>query len=296
MILRPASASRFRSDGGAMFGLVPKVLWSKLQPADEKNTIAQSASVLLVELDDGRKGIIDSGCGNPADFSERELAINGIPDTSWLLMDAVHDIGWTADIVDFLILSHLHWDHAGGAFHGETNEMSFPNATYYVNGEEVEDALSGDPILHKSYPPPVVMPFKDMPAKQLVIVESPREEILPGIIMEQVGGHTRGQCILRLTSPTLELKDTKGNLVDHEAKEAVFTADACPTRHHLRLVFQTAFDLYPLGTRRWKQKALPEFSQNQTLIFFDHDPEVYAGTITMDGADRFTVTPVISSI
>jgi glyoxylase-like metal-dependent hydrolase (beta-lactamase superfamily II) len=289
MILTPITASRFRADGGAMFGLVPKAIWSKRIPADARNTIAQNGTSILFQLPDGRKGIVDAGCGDPSDFSERYRILHGIPDEPWPLLGAIQDRGWTAEDIDFVVLTHLHWDHAGGVFKGTPRTPTFPNAVCFLHAEEWEDATRRDPLLHKAYPEELVCPLETLTEYQLRLCSGRETEILPGIFLEQSGGHTRGHCVVRFKHPDLHLQSLRGGSVALLSEQAVFMADACPTRHHFRLVFQPAYDTYPLDSRRWKQRRLPEYAADGTLVLFDHDPEVYGGILVQEGPDQFSL-------
>lgn len=289
MIIKPITASRFRSDGGAMFGLVPKTIWSRRIEADERNTIQQNATALLIELADGRRCLIETGCGDPSDFTPRDLQMHGITDTRWLLMDALENRGWKPESVDAVILSHMHWDHIGGVYHGKPAAPTFPNAVHYIHVKEWEDAHSGNPLFHKAYPEEVIAPFRDKPLPKLDLISGDQSEILPGITMIRVGGHTRGQCVIRMENAELRIRTNDNKVIDFEAPYALYAADACPTRHHFRLVFQPAYDFYPLDSRRWKQKTLPQIASDGALLFFDHDPDFYGVTIQQLGPDRFEV-------
>lgn len=272
-----------------MFGLVPKALWNRMIQADDRNTIPQNATAILFETPDGTRGIVETGCGDPQDFSDRERSIHGMPDEPWPLEEAFRAKGWSFDDMDVVVLSHLHWDHAGGISRGAERTLTFPNADIYVHQQELDDALSGDVLLHKSYPSDVVEPFQSMDATRLKTVTGTSTEILPGIWMDQVGGHTRGQCVIRFQSDALQVLNEQGEPMDFNAPDVVYMADACPTRHHFRLVFQPAYDVLPLDSRRWKLRALPAFAEQGALVLFDHDPDVYGGTLTQEGPDKFSI-------
>lgn len=294
MILTPITASRFRADGGAMFGLVPKAIWSKRIRPDERNTIAQNGTSILFEMEDGKKGMVDTGCGDPADFSERYRILHGIPDEPWPLLDALKERGWAPEDIDFVILTHLHWDHAGGAFFGSPRRPTFPNAVCFIHAEEWEDATSRDPLLHKAYPEELLTPLEDLADQQIRLCLKNEEEILPGVFLEQTGGHTRGHCAVRFKHSDLCIQPTGRDSIPVPSGQAIFMADACPTRHHFRLVFQPAYDTYPLDSRRWKLNRLPDFVATDTWVLFDHDPDVYGGSLIQEGPDRFDLKQEIS--
>ena len=284
--LTPAIASAFRSDGGTMFGLVPKAIWSKRIFPDDRNFIAQNANFLLVELADGRRGIVDSGCGADHKFSEKERALHGLG-PGWPLMDALQRQGWDPAKIDFVIFSHLHWDHAGGALSGlpDSPGMTFPNARHIAHALEWEDALSGNELLYKSYPKDIVAGLEKLPEDQLILVEDANPGVLPGVQLIRSSGHTRGHSTIVFT----------GDLAIHHpdavreqpAQMALFAGDVCPTRHHLRMVFQTSYDTFPLDTRAWKREWLPRLAQEQAWLFYDHDPDVSASVIAADEKEEF---------
>ncbi len=280
MKITPIIASKFISDGGAMFGLVPKPIWSKLIPADENNGIPQNANSLFIELDDGRKGLVDTGCGMPEKFSDKERQLHGLED-EWLLQQSLDIMNTAFEDIDFVIFTHLHWDHAGGAGIPDAVgalQPTFPNAVHFVHAFEWDDALSKDPLLYKSYPPETIAPLTALENERLVRVADDTTVIMPGIEMILSGGHTRGHCIIRFQDTSLELNHPDaGNL--GTIHSLIFAGDILPTRHHLRMVFQTAYDTFPLQTRAWKLEWRTRMADSSMPVFFDHDPDVFAATI-----------------
>lgn len=294
MKVTPIVASRFKSDGGTMFGLVPKAIWSRLISPDADNRIKQDAHVLLVELADGRKGLIDTGCGPESKFSERAAGLHGLS-SDWPLEEKLTKIGVNRDAIDFVVFSHLHWDHAGGASCGTEDqpELSFPNAVHYVHAQEWKDATQSDPLLYKSYPREVIDPLIAIPKEQFVIVKKDKEEILPGISLIRSGGHTKGHCIIELTNETgIELQHPEAMFM-FSPRKIVFAGDVCPMHHNLRMVFQTSYDTYPLETRNWKMNWLSQIAADQTLLMFDHDPNLFGATIRADARKEFVVDKTI---
>jgi glyoxylase-like metal-dependent hydrolase (beta-lactamase superfamily II) len=266
MKIHPIIASTFRSDGGSMFGLVPRPIWAKRIPPDERHRIPQNANVLLIELDDGRIGLVDTGCGSAAHFTEREAELHGLG-PGWPLMERLLERGIHVDDIAFVLYTHLHWDHAGGSVSGGT--LTFPRATHFIHELEWRDATSGDPLLYKSYPVEI---GRSLEHARKVLVTDARPDILPGIRMLRSGGHTRGHCAIHFEDPF-----------------AVFAGDLCPTRHHLRMVFQTSYDTYPLDTRAWKRAWLPQLADRKGRLYFDHDPDVAWATLTPDPREEFVV-------
>ena len=278
MRITPLIGSSFVSDGGAMFGLVPKPIWSRLIQPNEKNGIPQNANCLLLETADGKRGLVDTGCGPEEKFSEKERGIHGLS-PGWPLMEALRAHGLTPDDIDFVVLTHLHWDHGGGASTAE-GVPTFPHATHFLHALEWEAATSGDPLLYRSYPENVVAPLADLDASRLVLVEKDDVEVMPGMRLVRSGGHTRGHCTVVLEGDLVI--DHKDSVELGRIDMAVFAGDVCPMQHNLRMVFQTAYDTFPLETRAWKTKWLPEIARRQALLMFDHDPDAFGVTIQPD--------------
>lgn len=276
-----------------MFGLVPKPIWSKQLPSDERNRIRQNANVLLVEWDNGRKGLFDTGCGDPGQFDEKTREQQAIG-TDWPLRDALDGLGITTEEIEFVVLTHLHWDHAGGIGSIVDGELvlTFPRAHVYIHEQEWADAISGDPLLYKSYPADTIEPLQRISATQRRLVRDNHPEIFPGIRLIRSGGHTRGHCVIELEDRHLVLHHPEADAL-HDCTRLIFAGDVCPTAHHLRMVFQTAYDTYPLDTRRWKKIWLPRIASGDTALFFDHDPDLFAARIQPDERREFVVRDVL---
>lgn len=273
-----------------MFGLVPKPIWSKCIAPNEHNAIPQRANVWLLQWPDGRCGLLDSGCGNPAWFPEKARRLHSLPD-EWPLLEALQQHGVSREDIDFVALSHLHWDHAGGlgrVFDGET-DWTFPRAEYIVHALEWEDACSGNPLLYKSYPADTLAPLQAVADTRVRLIHADVAELAPGLIMRRSGGHTRGHCVFHLYGDPLEINHP-GACALSPCVHAVYAADVCPTAHHLRLVFQAAYDTYPLDTRAWKQRWLPQIADQGILLLFDHDPDRFAARISANPPLEFTYT------
>lgn len=279
MRITPLIASTFASDGGTMFGLVPRPIWSKRIKPDDANRIAQHAHSLLVETDDGRRGLIDTGCGPATRFGERELALNGLG-PGWPLVEALAVLGVAPAAIDFIACTHLHWDHGGGA-----DPTLFSRATLHVHELEWTDAHGGDPLLYKSYPPETVGPLKAGFADRLRLTTDTDDTIAPGLRLVRSSGHTRGHSIA-LFEGALEIRHPGAEQLG-SPQLAVFAGDVCPMRHNLRMVFQTSYDTYPLDTRRWKRTWLPRLARENGLLLFDHDPDIFGCTIQEDAREEF---------
>lgn len=280
MKLTPLTANTFRSDGGAMFGLVPKPLWNRLIDCDEHNRIPQRALSLLIETDDGKRGLLETGCGDPAWFSPRERQLHHL-ETHWHLPRSLERLGLGFDDIDFVLLSHAHWDHAGGLT-DPRGTPTFPNADIFLRAAEIDCATGGDPLLYKSYPPKIQQAFADL-GHRIYPVPDDDPEVFPGIYLLPAPGHTRGQACVFFTRPRLA-----GH--DRPPPAALFTGDNCPTRHHLRMVFQSAYDTYPLQTRAWKRTWWPRCAEENLLLLFTHDPDVDGAWIQTDPKKEYQLT------
>jgi len=286
MFITPLPANQFVSDGGAMFGLVPKVLWQKRCPADAQNAIPQRANSFLVRDNEGGLGLVDCGCGDPADFPERERALHGL-ETEWLLRKSLAALGTAFDDINWVMLSHAHWDHAGGLLRPD-GSPTFPKARLLLRATERDLVLGGDPLLFKSYPDRVKQALETL-ADRTGVFAGEGEEVLPGIRVYSGAGHTGGQACIVFEEP-----EVAG--LPEKLPAAVFAGDNMPTRHHLRMVFQTAYDTWPLKTRAWKREWLPRIAKGGWALLFTHDPGAYGATIVEDPKEEFCVKTLLTGI
>ena len=242
--------------------------------------------MLLLELEDGRRGLVDTGCGSAERFGEREQALNGLG-PGWPLQENLAARGLALADIDFVVYTHLHWDHAGGAVAPSSlgRPLSFPNALHYIHAREWEDACSGNPLLYKSYPPTIPATLQN--AKRS-LVHGDDEEILPGLRMIRTSGHTRGHCAVFLPNRNLELVHPQADLLAGGGG-LLLAGDVCPSQHNLRLVFQTSYDTFPLDTRAWKTHWLPRLARERIALLFDHDPELLGALIRPDDREEFVV-------
>lgn len=269
-----------------MFGLVPKVLWSRVCPCDADNLIAQRTNVLLIEHPDAGWGLLDTGCGSPEAFSSKERTLHGLED-HWPLANALREYGTGFEEIRWIVLTHAHWDHAGGLFLPD-GAPAFPHAEIYLMQTELDLATGGDPLLYKSYPANLSAGLTRL-RRQLKPVTQPGTEILPGIRLESAAGHTAGQACVRVERPRLP------GLTEPPPAALLFTGDNCPTRHHLRMVFQTAYDTLPLKTRAWKQKWFPLCAREKIPLFFSHDADTFGAWIQPDPQREFVTTRLYPS-
>ena len=247
--------NRFKIDGGAMFGVVPKVIWEKLVGCDEKNRVDLDLNLLLVKTR-GKKILIDAGMGDT--LSDRIKRIYGVEKESNLDRGLV-SAGLKPEDIDIVILTHLHLDHAGGVVKlGEKGRKvpAFPKARHVVQLQEWEDALAPDERTAATYLPENFLVLEDSGSVYLVDGE---KEIEPGIKVIPTGGHTRGhQAVL------IEAGDEK----------ILCPGDIIPTRNHLRIPYVASVDLYPLETMAVKRQFLERCLSDGCKVAFDHDTQI----------------------
>jgi len=252
-----------RLDGGAMFGVVPKVLWERRIPADERNRIPLALRCLLVETPDALI-LIDTGVGNKE--TEKFHSIYGIENagTPTRLEDAIRDAGFSPDDVDVVIDTHLHFDHAGGnTLRTEDGaiEVAFPRARYVVQRGEWEFAHWNNERVRASYVPANFDPVAE--AGRYDFVEGERE-IVPGVRVIPTPGHTPHHQSVLITS---------------EGEGAIFLADLIPTAAHLPLPWIMGYDLEPLVTLETKRAILDRAKREDWLLVFQHDAVVAWGRL-----------------
>lgn len=249
----------FWLDGGAMFGVVPKPLWEKKSAPDDRNRIRLRANSLLVRAA-GKNVLIETGNGTKWDAKVRN--IYGVEDGD-PLMDSLAKAGASADEIDLVINTHLHFDHAGG----NTRVMdgravpSFRKAQYVVQRGELEHAMAPTERDRGSYFAENFEPISESGQWQLTQGD---QEILPGISVATIPGHNA---------------DIQAVKISGGGKTVVFVADLFPTRHHIALPWIMAYDLYPLTTLETKRHWLSEIVKNKWIVVFGHDPEHAAATL-----------------
>jgi glyoxylase-like metal-dependent hydrolase (beta-lactamase superfamily II) len=268
--LTVVSGGRFRVDGGTMFGVVPKAVWQKLQPPDELNRIRNATNCVLAR--NGKHTIlIDTGYGGKCGVREREhMSLeDGVP-----ILASLAAVGVTAEDIDRVVLSHLHFDHAGGATHlvGDGKLLpTFPRARYLVQRSEWDDATSGAPELRNAYPTPWLLPFSE--CGRLDLIEGD-VEILPGLRAIVTGGHTRGHQAI---------------VIESGDETAVYLGDLCPMTTHVRTLWGMSYDVYPLDVRRRKPELLGRAADNGWWLIFNHDPDVAISKLARDPEREFQI-------
>jgi len=258
----------FRLDGGAMFGSVPKNLWSKLIEVDDENCIPLAARGLLIE--DGEKTfLVDTGCGTK--WSEKRQTIFAIQTQS------TESLSFSQADVTHVILTHLHFDHAGGVtYFNDAKEavLTYHEAIHYLQSKNWE--IANDPSVREkaSYLPENVWPLQK---GNLQLLDGDTE-ISPGIHVHCINGHTEGQQWVRVTDA---------------GKTLVFPSDLIPTSRHLPLPFIMGYDLCPRTVLDEKARFLQQAVDEEWIVVFQHDLDVVAATITTNERGHHCVKEIL---
>lgn len=261
--VRFLSGGRFRLDGGAMFGVVPKVLWNRVAPADERNRIRMAMTCLLIE-GDGKRVLVDAGSGTKDDAKFRDIYAIERPEA---LLEDLRAAGVAPEQVDTVALTHLHFDHCGGGTtRGEDGVVraTFPKADYLVRRQEWNDAHHANERNRASYLSDNYDPLAQ--SGQLMLHEQDIE-VLPGVWMKNLPGHTLGH---------------QGVFFDIPGARALYAVDLIPTAAHLPLAFIMGYDLYPMMTLETKRAVLRDAVRENWTILFEHDPDLRAVRLAGD--------------
>jgi glyoxylase-like metal-dependent hydrolase (beta-lactamase superfamily II) len=255
--VRVVRAGWFRPDAGGFFGVVPRPLWSRMVETDERGRILCRLNLLLIEAD-GRRVLVETGTG--VRMTEKDRDIKGVEAGD--PVEALRAVGEDPATIDFVVVSHLHYDHAGGMVDAE-GRPAFPNARYIVQRDEVE-AARGDELRLQGI----------MEAEQIELVRGARQlaevngdvELVPGVSVLRTGGHTRGsQAVLIGTA-------TSGGRAGDPRERAVFFGDLIPTRWQLPIRWTSAYDDYPIAAVESRNELVRRAADEGWWCYFTHDP------------------------
>ncbi|MGH9255690.1 MAG: methylmalonyl-CoA epimerase [Vicinamibacterales bacterium] len=258
----------FRLDGGAMYGVVPRPLWEAVTPPDDRNRIQLSMRPLVVEADWGRM-IVDCGAGDKMHAKQRDIYAL---DRTRHLDHALAEAGLTADSIDIVLATHLHFDHFGGATKRDDGGRIVPRfarARYVIRTAEWHDATHPHERNRASYLQEDFVPLKEAGVVEFFETD---QVIRPGVRVERTGGHTGQHQIV---------------FIESAGKTAVFTADLIPNTAHIRDAWIMGYDLFPMETLAFKRQFIREAIEREYLIFFEHDPIVAAGYIREKDGRRY---------
>ncbi len=261
MKLTVINAGNFKLDGGAMFGVVPKSMWSKLNPPDENNMCSWALRCLLIE-DGDRKILIDTGMGDKQDakfFSHYYM--HG--DDS--LEKSLQNAGLTTDDITDVFLTHLHFDHCGGAIKKEQDELVpvFKNATYWSNAAHWQWALEPNAREKASFLKENILPIEQTGKLKFVATPEAETDLLgevsftDNITIRFANGHTNAMMLPQ---------------IKYKGKTIVYMADLLPSVGHIPLPYVMAYDMHPLTTLDEKKSFLQEAADNNYILFLEHDP------------------------
>ena len=270
MKLHNVNCGHFKLDGGAMFGVVPKSIWNKINPSDENNMCSWALRCLLIE-DGNRLILVDNGMGNKQDskfFSYYYM--HGVE----TLDKSLAQLGFHKKDITDVFLSHLHFDHCGGAVDREGDKLlpAFKNARYWSNEKHWNWAVNPNDREKASFLKENILPIQE--GGQLNFINAPdqSEESLAStnfaenITIRFVNGHTE-----KMMLPQIQYK----------GRTIVFMADLLPSAGHIPLPYVMAYDMFPLTTLKEKKSFLTEAVQNDYVLFFEHDPRIECCTVAM---------------
>ncbi len=274
--LYPVEAESFLLDGGAMFGVVPKALWQRTNPADEKNRIKMKARCLLLS-GGGKNILIDTGVGNywNEKFAKIYELEKGLP-----LVRSLNNLGLNKEDITDVILTHLHFDHTGGATVPESEKWqpAFPNAKYYLQKKQYEWGLNPSEKDGASYFPERYEPLM---REGVLTLKEGNFQLDDEIEIITTEGHTFSQ-------QTVKISDV--------AKTLFYCADLIPTSSHIPLPYIMSYDLFPMKTLQEKKEILPKAVEENWLLFFEHDPYCIAANVKrtekgFSAGEKFTELP-----
>ncbi|GAB3893853.1 MBL fold metallo-hydrolase [Larkinella knui] len=261
MTVQTIDTGFFKLDGGAMFGVVPKTLWSKQNPADERNLCTWAMRCLLVE-EGNQLLLVDTGLGDKQDarfFSHYE------PHGDASLVTSIQQAGYSENDITDVLLTHLHFDHVGGAVCRASERFvpTFASATYWSHSEHWQWATNPNPREKASFLKENIEPLQQ--SGQLQFLDK-TDFPFPGIELLQVDGHTE-----KMTLPILRVGD----------RTVAYVADLIPSSAHIPLPWIMSYDVRPLLTMEEKTRVLQQAAVENWILVFEHDPVVEAATVEM---------------
>jgi glyoxylase-like metal-dependent hydrolase (beta-lactamase superfamily II) len=268
-------SGRFRLDGGAMFGVVPKVLWEKTNPADEKNRIDMALRCMLVR-GHGKTVLVDCGIGEK--WNDKQKEIYAIDHSRFQMDSALAEHKVSRSEVTDVIISHLHFDHVGGATRYGVDgkiELTFPNARYHVHRANLSHAHAPSEKDKASFIDLTIRPLEE---SGRITLHDDSFELVPGLSTWVTNGHTPGQQLVKVAS---------------KESSILFCGDTIPTASHVPVPYVMGYDMYPVTTIEEKKKILPQAFEEKWTLFWVHDPLIAACQVAFkDG--KFSRGPAVT--
>jgi len=262
----------FKLDGGAMFGVVPKKMWKKLNPPDDNNMCTWAMRCLLVESGN-RKVLIDTGFGEKQDAKFRS---HFEPHGEDNLIQSIQHAGFSLEEITDVFITHMHFDHVGGAvkYNGKGNlTPTFPNAVYWSNQVHYDWAYTPNVRERASFLKENFIPLKEANQLKMIDVEQ-GVEFLPGFNVRFVYGHTEAMMLPQITINN---------------KTLIYCADLFPSAGHVRLPYVMAYDMKPMKTLEEKKMLSEEALENDYIFFFEHDPVNECATLKRNEKGRIVL-------
>lgn len=262
MNLYTINTGYFKLDGGAMFGVVPKSIWHKINPADDNNMCSWALRCLLIE-DGNRLILIDNGMGDKQDAKFFGHYYMHGDDT---LDKSLAAYGFNRNDITDVILTHLHFDHCGGSIIREGDKLvpAFNNAVFWSNQRHWKWATEPNEREKASFLKENILPIQE--SGQLKFIETHQNDFPENIMIRQAFGHTDAMMLPQVT---------------YKGKTIVYMADLLPSTGHIPLPYVMAYDMFPLQTLNEKKAFLTEAQQEDFVLFFEHDPQVECCTLQL---------------
>lgn len=262
MKLYTINTGYFKLDGGAMFGVVPKSIWNKLNPANENNMCNWALRCLLIE-DGNRLMLVDNGMGDKQDakfFGHYYLHGDDTLDKS------LAQYGFGKDDITDAFLTHLHFDHCGGSIVKEGDKLvpAFKNASYWSNERHWKWATEPNDREKASFLKENILPIQE--SGQLKFIENSTDEFTGSVWIRQAFGHTDAMMLPQ---------------IKYNGRTIIYMADLLPSAAHIPLPYIMAYDMFPLTTLNEKKSFLTEAQQNDYVLFFEHDPKIECCTLEL---------------
>ncbi|MEM6270114.1 MAG: MBL fold metallo-hydrolase [Bacteroidota bacterium] len=270
MKLHSIETGNFKLDGGAMFGVVPKPLWQRTNPADDRNRIDMAMRCLLIE-DDNRLFLVDNGIGHK--YNDKFAQLYAVEHDKNTLDRSLDALGYHRRDITDVILTHLHFDHCGGSteWHPtkERHTVTFENAHFWVQRSHLEWALNPNPREGASFYDENIRPLVE--SSQLRLLDGPTE-LFPGLELRVVNGHTEAQQL---------------PLIDYKGRKILFAGDLFPSFGHLPLPYVMGYDVRPLVTMEERAEYLPWLVENEIILFYEHDAYHECGTVKQNDRGKY---------